>query len=123
MAFDKFLDDNRIFLFGLSRTNNVLLFNKSKLFNVLEYSFVEGFSKLKSFMNSYLLDVRNSHDYRKLHLIKSRWTTRANIRFLKFKTQKDVLLIYDEPIKAQLAAKTIKKTIELNLFLTLINFF
>ena len=63
------------------------------------------FSKLKTFMNSYLLDVRNSHDYRKLHLIKSRWTTRANMRFLKFKSQKDVVLIYDEPIKAQLAAK------------------
>ena len=67
-------------------------------------------------MNSYLLDVRNSHDYRNLHLIKSRWTTRANIRFLKFKSQKDVVLIYDEPIKAQLAAKTIKKKYNINVY-------
>ena len=47
-AFLKFWDDKNIFLFGLSSTKTVLLSNKSKFANVLEYKLVDGASKLKS---------------------------------------------------------------------------
>ena len=77
---------------------------------------VVGFSKLKNFINANLIDLRNSHSFRKSHIIKSRWSTRANLRFVKIKQNRDILIIYDDIVKAQLATKTISKKFKVNIY-------
>ena len=75
---------------------------------------------MKKYAKFTMLDVRNSHNYRKLHLKKSKWTTRSNLRFINLVKGKDILIIYDEPKKAQLIAKSIKAKLNVNVFIIIL---
>ena len=89
--------------------------NKNINFKLMKIKNIK-LNDLKKYAKFTMLDVRNSHNYRKLHLKKSKWTTRSNLRFINLVKDKDILIIYDEPKKAQLITKSINTILNVNVF-------
>ena len=96
-----------------------ILFKKMKFFKEkfsIDNDKKVKLSKLKNFKHFNMIDIRNSHSYRRSHIVKSRWFSRANLRLMKITKGKDILIIYDDITKAQLVTKTINEKNQVNIF-------
>ena len=63
-----------------------------------------------------ILDIRNSHSFKKAHLKKSTWLSRSNLRFINLKTKKKLLIVYDNLTKAKLIENDIKEKYNFELY-------
>ncbi len=63
-----------------------------------------------------ILDIRNSHSFKKSHIKKSTWLSRPNLRFIDLKTQKKILFVYDNLTKAKLIENDMKEKYNLDIY-------
>ena len=81
-------------------------FEKKSKFVIPKHQIIK-ISEIRSCLSFNILDTRNSHDYKKLHLKRSKWISRKNLRFIDFKKNKNFLIVFDDINKAEMISKDI----------------